>query len=243
MSEVEAIEVSSPQEFQKMPSEYKDLLTKSLMLHTEGELTGADDYALIFYPMAPNIYEKTVCFERGIEELRHYELGAAVLSDIGVDSSYMLKQKLSERNLYQTEGVQDIRNWAERALFSFIGEAVVMQHLEEWTKSSYKPIREMVKPVIKDEKVHIAHGYRITRDMCKTIEGKEQIQTALNRQWSIALDMFGTKESERSKLNLKWGLRQLSHEDARNKFIEYITPKLLDLGLTVPDHLKNRKII
>ncbi|MGR6872570.1 Phenylacetic acid catabolic protein [Pseudomonas sp. HK3] len=239
----EKVLVENPDQFFKMPKEYQELVIRQMMVHTEGELSGADDYIEIFYNMAPNAYEKQVCCERGAEEVHHYIRGQEVLSDIGVDSTYMLDTNLQDRDLYGTEAVKDIRSWPERALFSYLGEAAVLDQLIEMAESSYKPIADMAIPVIKEEKVHVAHGFRITREYCSTEEGKALIQDALARWWPVSLDVFGRSNSKRSKLYVEWGLRKHSNEDARQRFIAHAAPRLEELGLVVPDHKKDRKYL
>ena len=239
----ETIFVAGPSQFFNMPKEYQDLVIRQMMVHTEGELSGADDYIEIFYKMAPNAYEKKICCERGAEEVDHYIRGKDLLDQIGVDSSYMLETNLQDRDLYGTEAVKDIRSWPERALFSYLGEAAVLDQLMEMAESSYKPIADMAIPVIKEEKVHVAHGFRITREYCSTTEGKALIQEALERWWPISLDVFGRSDSKRSKMYIKWGLRKYSNEEARKRFINHMVPKLTELGLVVPDHTKNRKYL
>lgn len=235
--------VEGPEQFHQMPEEYKELVIKQMMVHTEGELSGADDYVELFYPMTQDAYEKKVCCERAQEEVDHYIRGAEVLADIGVDTSYMLDQKLEDRDLFATEAVKEINNWAERSLFSFLGEAAVLEMLKEMRESSYKPVADMCIPVIKDELVHVAHGYRIARAMCRTEEGRKEIQDALERMWPVTLDIFGRSDSKRSQAYLKWKLRKYSNEEARQRFIEITVPKLEKLGLTVPDHEANRKFL
>lgn len=240
---IESFSVETPEQFKQMPEEYRNLVVRQMMVHTEGELSGADDYIEIFYPMTNDPYEKQVCCDRAKEELEHYILGSKVLNDIGVDTSYMLDQKLEDRDLFGTEAVKEINSWAERALFSYLGETAVLEMLKEMAESSYKPIADMCVPVIKDENVHVAHGYRIVRSMCATDDGKSQIQDALARMWPVTLDIFGKSDSSRSKLYLKWRLRTKSNEEARNDFIALMTPKLESLGLTVPDKFENRKFL
>lgn len=232
--------VSGPGQFHEMPQEYRDLVVRQLLVHTEGELSGADDYVKIFYPMTDDAFEKKVCCERAVEETDHFLKGAKVLSDIGVDTQFMLRQSLSERNLYATDAVKNINNWAERALFSFLGEAAVLEILHEMAESSYLPIAEMCPGIIAEEKVHVAHGFRITREMCKTDSGKKKIQDALERWWPVTLDLFGKSDSKRSALYLKWGLRKFTNEQARQKFAATARPKLEALGLIVPQDTLNR---
>ncbi|WP_230939410.1 MULTISPECIES: Phenylacetic acid catabolic protein [Burkholderia cepacia complex] len=228
--------VRTPEDFRNMPDEYRALATHLMMVHTEGELTGADDYTQVFYNLAPNAYEKFVCCERAAEEVLHYELSAEVLAGLGVDTSAMLTQHFQERPYYANELVRGVRNWMERGIFSFLGEAVVLEHLLEFQESSYAPFGEIfVKQIIKDEHVHVAHGFRIIRDACGSDMGRQQAQQALDRLWPHILALFGRDESKRSALYVKWGLRKTTNGELRRHFVRKILPKLDALGLVVPE--------
>jgi len=228
-------EIKTPEEFTKMPKEYRDIAVHLMLVHTEGELTGADDYTQIFYNLAPDSYEKTVCCERAIEEIQHYQLGAQVLKDIGVDTNYMLTQTYLERPLYANELVRGVRNWSERGIFSWLGESVVLEHLLELKDCSYMPFSEIFnRQIIKDEHIHVAHGYRIIRDQCKSSSGLHDAQVAINRLWPHILGLFGHDASARSKLYRKWGFRKTSNNELRTEFVKKMTPKLNDLGLEIP---------
>jgi ring-1,2-phenylacetyl-CoA epoxidase subunit PaaA len=239
----EKIVVRDPEAFKAMPDEYQELLIHQLRAHTEGELTGADDYTEIFYPMAPSAFEKRVCCERAAEEMDHYIRGAQVLEGIGVDTAYMLKQRILEREHYRTEGVRRIQNWVGRALFSFIGEAAVLNIIEEMAESSYLPIAEMCVPVLMDEHGHVGHGYRICRELCRTEAGREQVQAGLPKAWAITLDLFGRSDSERSRRYVDWGLRKYTNEEARQRYIDQTVPRIEGLGLRVPDDTALRKFL
>jgi ring-1,2-phenylacetyl-CoA epoxidase subunit PaaA len=235
--------VEGPEQFERMPDEYKELAVHQMMAHTEGELSGADDYLELFYPMTDDPYEKKVCCERGAEEVDHFRKGAKVLADVGRDASFMMDVPLQERSLYATEAVKRIDNWAERGFFSMLGEAAVFDILKEMAESSYKPIADMCPGVIMEERVHVAHGLRIIRGLCQTPAGKQQAQGALLRWWSVALDVFGRSDSKRSRLYVKWRLRKYTNEQARIRFIEATVPKLQQLGLEVPDSSANRRFL
>jgi ring-1,2-phenylacetyl-CoA epoxidase subunit PaaA len=240
---MEAVCVETVDHLDDMPQIYRDLLVRQVMVHTEGELSGADDYVTLFYAMAPNAYEKRICCERAAEEVDHFMRGAKVLAEMGIDVSHLLEQDLSERKLYATEAVKDIRTWEERALFSFLGEAAVLDQLTEMAESSYRPLAAIFPKIIRDEHVHVAHGHRITRSYCKSDEGRAKIQTALATWWPRTLDLFGTSTSQRSRLNVEWGLRKYTNEEARNRFIAKTRPLLEGLGLDVPSDVEGRKFL
>ncbi|MET1506010.1 Phenylacetic acid catabolic protein [Burkholderia sola] len=229
-------EVKTPEDFRNMPDEYRQLATHLMLVHTEGELTGADDYTQVFYNLAPNAFEKFVCCERASEEVQHYQLSAAVLSDIGVDTNGMLEQHFQARPYYANELVRGVRTWMERGIFSFLGEAVVLEHLLEFQDCSYQPFSEIfVKQIIKDEHVHVAHGYRIVRDACATDAGRNEAQAAVDRLWPHVLALFGRDESRRSRLYVKWGLRKTMNGELRKSFVRKTVPRLQSLGLVVPE--------
>ncbi|PRC92789.1 Phenylacetic acid catabolic protein [Solimicrobium silvestre] len=229
--------VKTPEDFRQMPDEYQQLATRLMLIHTEGELTGADDYIQIFYNLAPNAFEKMICCERAAEEIQHYMLSAEVLEGIGVDTSFMLQQNFLERTNYSNEFVRGVKTWMERGIFSFIGEAVVLEHLLEFQQSSYKPFADIfAKQIIKDEHVHVAHGYRIIKDACETGSGLRDAQAALDRFWPHLMELFGHPLSERSRLYVKWGLRKTTNGELRERFITKTRPRLESLNLVMPEN-------
>lgn len=228
--------VKTPEDFRNMPEEYRELATRLMLVHTEGELTGADDYTQVFYNLAPNAYEKLICCERAAEEVQHYVLSAEVLDGIGISTEHMLEQHFLERPHYANELVRGVKTWMERGLFSFIGEAVVLEHLLEFQHSSYQPFADIfVKQIIKDEHVHVAHGYRIIKHACASEDGRAEAQIALDRLWPHLLALFGHAQSKRSLAYVKWGLRTTTNGELRQRFITKILPRLESLGLRVPE--------
>lgn len=235
--------VQTPEDFARMPEEYRSLVVHQMKVHTEGEATGSDDYARVFYPMTKDPYEKMICCRLAAEEMDHHLLGLDVLKGIGVDAAYMTKQDMKERKLFDNEVVKKIDTWAERGFFAFISEAAAFAQIEEFSQSSYKPIADMTEKILRDEKGHIAHGFRIVRDMCKSEAGKAEAQHALNRMWAATLDLFGRSDSARSAAYVRWGLRRLPNGEARRRFAAATRPKIEKLGLTVPPDDVNRKFV
>ncbi|HKR13379.1 MAG TPA: Phenylacetic acid catabolic protein [Pyrinomonadaceae bacterium] len=233
-STTSAIRVESPADLAKMPAAYQDLLRHQMLAHTEGELSGADDYLQVFLPLAPNVFEKKICCERAAEEYDHYLIGAAVLSDLGVETEYMVAQRLEDRSLYASPEIHRITSWAQRGVFSFLGEDAVLDHIKEMAQSSYVPWANSFETIIRDELIHVAHGKRIVRSFLESDEGRAEVQAAIDALWPLVLSLFGKPDSSRSKEYVHWGLRQRTNREARDKYVERIVPKLTAMGLTVP---------
>jgi ring-1,2-phenylacetyl-CoA epoxidase subunit PaaA len=226
--------VRTPEEFHRAPGDYQKLLISQVMINSEGELSGGDDYTMMFLPMAPNAEERQVCAERAAEEYDHYKLGKKVLADIGVDTTYMETQSLDERNLFGDQGLHTCTTWAERGVFSYIGEEAALLMISEFAGSSYKPWADAVRTIILDEKIHIAHGARVCRNLAVTEEGREQLQVALDRLWPTFIGVFGNPNSKRADLAVRYGLRQTTNAEARDQWIKIVSRRITNLGLRVP---------
>jgi ring-1,2-phenylacetyl-CoA epoxidase subunit PaaA len=236
-----ALVVSDAQALKEMPEGYQQLVIRMILVHIEGELTGADDYAGVFYKMAPNAYEKMICCQRAAEEVDHYMRGAVLLEEIGVDPSFMLKQQVNERTYFPSQMFRNINTWIERGFASLLGETAVLELMEELADCSYRPLANIFPDIIRDEKIHVAHGYRIVRDACRNPQGLVEAQETLNRYWPMVLDLFGRSESRRSHQFRQWGLRKTSNEELRQAFIVGMQPRLEKLGLKTPPNDLNRQ--
>jgi ring-1,2-phenylacetyl-CoA epoxidase subunit PaaA len=232
--EDEEVVVRTPEEFRRMPKDYQKLLISQITINTEGELSGGDDYAQVLLPLAPNTEERQVCAERAAEEYDHYKLGKRVLAELGVDTSYMETQTLQERALFADERLHTCTTWAERGIFSYFGEEAVLLMIREFAESSYKPWADAVRTIILDEKIHIAHGARVCRNVAATEGGQEQLQAALDRLWPTFEGVFGSPFSERSKLAVRYRLRKTTNGEALELYRSRMATRIENLGLQMP---------
>ncbi|MFE3887128.1 Phenylacetic acid catabolic protein [Streptomyces lydicus] len=231
----EEVVVRTPEEFHRMPRDYQKILVSQITINTEGELSGGDDYALMFLPLAPTSEERQVCAERAAEEYDHYKIGKRVLADLGIDTTYMESQSLAERTLFADERMHSCTTWAERGIYSYIGEETAMVMLREFAESSYRPWAEAVRTIILDEKIHIAHGARVCRNLAVSEEGREQLQAALDRLWPMFVGIFGSPHTKRSKLAVRYGLRRTTNGEAIELWRQKATERVAHLGLRVPE--------
>ena len=231
----EEVVVRTPEEFARMPRDYRKILISQITINTEGELSGGDDYSLMFLPLAPTAEERQVCAERAAEEYDHYKIGKRILADIGIDTTYMETQAMEERTLFADKRMHSCKTWAERGVYSYIGEETAMVMIREFAESSYKPWAEAVRTIILDEKIHIAHGARVCRNLAQTEEGRAELQVALDRLWPMFVGIFGSANTERSKLAVRYGLRRTTNGEAQALWREKVQPRIENLGLRMPD--------
>ncbi len=230
----EVVVVRTQDEFEAMPDDYRRILISQIMINTEGELSGGDDYALMWVPLAPSAEERQVCVELAAEEYDHYKIGKRVLAEIGVDTTYMETQSMAERDLFADDRLHECTTWAERGIYSYIGEESALLMIREFAHSSYKPWADAVRTIAIDEKTHVAHGARICRTLARSEEGREQLQVALEGLWDTFVGVFGNPRSRRSELAVRYGLRQTTNAEARAEWLEIVGDRIENLGLTLP---------
>ncbi|MBO1913026.1 phenylacetate-CoA oxygenase subunit PaaI, partial [Microvirga sp. 3-52] len=92
-----------------------------------------------------------------------------------------------------------------------------------------------------EEVFHAQHGESIILALVEgTAEQKEMIQEALNRWWEALLMFFGpaskeTTGSSKQDLTIKYKIRTKTNEEFRQLFFDKYIPRILSLGLTIPD--------
>jgi ring-1,2-phenylacetyl-CoA epoxidase subunit PaaA len=233
------IVVEGPDELARMPEEYRRVLLHQMLAHTEGELMGVAEYLRIAH-VAPNAREKMYCYEGARDEMSHYIDSAAVVAAAGVDTTYMLEQGAA-RAAYPQDWLADKTTWAERGITSYLAEWGALEIIKEMAESSYRPWAAIMPGIIADETRHTEHGRRITEEALASPNGRDAVRRALDRMWPEVLDMFGRSGSERAARAVRWGIRVLDNEAARQRFASAARAALRDLDLQPPaDHLNRR---
>jgi ring-1,2-phenylacetyl-CoA epoxidase subunit PaaA len=68
-----------------------------------------------------------------------------------------------------------------------------------------------------------------------TAQQRAMIQEALDRWWGPLMQMHGPR-SERSKdRDIHWKIKAKTSEELRQEFLSIYVPRILELGLTLPD--------
>jgi ring-1,2-phenylacetyl-CoA epoxidase subunit PaaA len=66
---------------------------------------------------------------------------------------------------------------------------------------------------------------------------REMVQESVNRWWWPSLMMFGPHDgqSQHGAQNARWGIKRISNDDLRQKFVDATVPQARVLGITLPD--------
>lgn len=226
-------------DFEKMDTEYRDLLGRLLAIQADCEIGGPHLYVEKMLPGAPTKLDQLIVARTAAEEIDHYRKFAHLAGDIGVDVSFVLSWPNQKRYLETFRG--EITTWEDFAVFGFLIDRVGRYQLEEFIGCSYAPIDPILPDIINEELGHIDYGATKTKELlAKGDEAREKVQKALNYWYVKALDMFGRTDSKRSERFCYWGIKRRTNGQAREAYIKEVKPLIEAMGLQVPDPNKGR---
>jgi len=226
-------------DFDHMPREYKELLTRVLTIQADCEIGGPHVYCerwLLRAPTADDMHRLSRIIG---EEIDHFRKMDRLLKDIHGDATHLLYKDNSERYLDAFK-VTEVPTWADVAVFCFLVDRVGKYQVMEFVDSTYLPLNEALPGIISEEVGHIGYGHVKMKELCGDGKGRREAQEALNRWYPLALDMFGRSESRRSERYIEWGLKRRTNGESRSAYIEEVEPLIVELGLDVPDEKKGR---
>ncbi len=92
--------------------------------------------------------------------------------------------------------------------------------------------------ICKEESFHQRQGFgSLMTQMSGTQAQREMVQESVNRWWWPVLAMFGPPDSDspHSAQGMRWGIKRISNDDLRQKFVDATVPQAKVLGVTLPD--------
>jgi ring-1,2-phenylacetyl-CoA epoxidase subunit PaaA len=232
----------TPKDFQKMPDEYRHLLTRLLTIQADCEIGGPHIYVDHWTLRAPTVDDQWKVAKIATEEIDHCRKMLRLLELIGLDRTDILTRPRSKREVDAFK--EDMPTWADFAAFGFLIDKVGEYQLDEMISSSYLPIDDYLPTILREEKGHVAYGEQQLEKLVQSgDDGKAQAQAAVSRWYIVGLDMFGLSGSARTERYIEWGLKRRTNEEARRQYIAEMEPKIAALGLVVPDRLEGRKYL
>lgn len=229
-------------DFPEMPPEYRELLTRVLTIQADCEIGGPRVYAERWLLRAPSADDMHRLSRIVGEEIDHFRRFNRLLNEIHADATPLLWRDNSERYLDAFK-VSQVPAWADVAVFCFLIDRVGKYQVEEFIDSTYLPLAQVLPGILGEEAGHIAYGHSKMNELCGDSKGRDEAQSALNRWYPLALDMFGRSESRRSERYIEWGLKRRTNSEARRAYIEEVAPLIEALGLDVPDEKRGRKYL
>ncbi|HYM83796.1 MAG TPA: 1,2-phenylacetyl-CoA epoxidase subunit PaaA [Candidatus Dormibacteraeota bacterium] len=218
-----------------MPDEYRTAVLRFVEMHANSELMGVlpeRDWIM----RAPTLRRKLALTAKIQDEVGHAQLLYRVAEDLGKSREAMIEDLLAGKTKFHNVFHYPTRTWADIGIIAWLVDAAAIVAQQALRDSSYAPYARTMRKICWEESVHIMHGRDVVVTMVNgTAEQRAMVQEALDRWWGPLMQMHGPRSPREKDRDLFWRIKAKTSEELRQEFLSIYVPRLLELGLTIPD--------
>ena len=164
----------------------------------------------------------------------------AAAETLGVDRADLLDMLHNGRQKYSSIFNYPTLTWADMGAIGWLVDGAAIVNQVPLCRCSYGPYARAMVRVCKEESFHQRQGFEILHTLSHgTAAQHAMAQDAVDRWWWPSLMMFGPPDTARpppnSAQSMAWGIKRLSNDDLRQRFVDMTVPQAEALGLTLPD--------
>ncbi|WP_028785108.1 1,2-phenylacetyl-CoA epoxidase subunit PaaA [Thalassobacillus devorans] len=227
-----------------MPDDYRMTLIKLISMHGISEIMGALPEKE-WVPKAPSLRRKLGIMAKVQDEMGHGQLLLRVAEDLmkplGKTREEIMQDLFRGDLKFHNVFHMPAPTWGDAGLIGWLvdGAAIITQ--TNMLKASYGPYARALKRICAEEVFHAQHGEAIIMALAEgTEEQRSLIQDAIDRWWESLLMFFGpassnTTGTSKQDTTIKYRIRTKTNEELRQAFLDKYIPRVLSLGLTIPD--------
>jgi len=232
---IDADQKIEPQDW--MPEAYRRTLVRQISQHAHSEIIGMQPEGN-WISRAPSLKRKAILLAKVQDEGGHglYLYSAAETLGVGrdalLDALHTGKAKYSSIFNYPT------LQWADVGVIGWLVDGAAIMNQVPICRCSYGPYARAMVRICKEESFHQRQGFEsLMVQMQGTPEQRAMVQDAVNRWWWPVLAMFGPPDADSANTaqGMRWGIKRISNDDLRQKFVDATVPQAAVLGVTLPD--------
>jgi ring-1,2-phenylacetyl-CoA epoxidase subunit PaaA len=220
-----------------MPKEYRRQLIRMIEQHAHSEIIGALPEGT-WITRAPGFKRKLALMAKVQDEVGHAQLLYSAAETLGKPREEMINDLISGKSKYSNVFNYPAKTWADVAVIGWLIDAAAIVNQLANSKGSYGPYCRALERICYEESFHLKQGHDNSVYLATGTEyQKQMVQDALNRWWRPVIHFFGPPDSEsiHSEKLTKWKVKMQTNDQMRFKFFDMYVPKILEIGLTIPD--------
>jgi len=220
-----------------MPEAYRKTLVRQISQHAHSEIVGMLPEGN-WISRAPSLKRKAILIAKVQDEGGHGQYLYSAAETLGVSRADLLDALHSGKAKYSSIFNYPTLNWADVGTIGWLVDGAAIMNQVPLCRCSYGPYSRAMIRVCKEESFHQRQGYEALLVMMRgTDEQKAMVQDSVNRWWWKCLAMFGPPDADspHSAQGMRWGIKRVSNDDLRQKFIDATVPQAKVLGITLPD--------
>jgi ring-1,2-phenylacetyl-CoA epoxidase subunit PaaA len=220
-----------------MPGAYRNTLLRQISQHAHSEIVGMLPEGN-WISRAPSLKRKAILLAKVQDEGGHGLYLYSAAETLGTSRDSMLDALHTGKAKYSSIFNYPTLTWADVGTIGWLVDGAAIMNQVPICRCSYGPYARAMIRICKEESFHQRQGFENLLTMMKgTPSQREMVQDAVNRWWWPVLAMFGPPDgdSPNSALGMRWGIKRISNDDLRQKFVDATVPQAQILGVTLPD--------
>ena len=221
-----------------MPENYRKTLLRQISQHAHSEIVGMLPEGN-WIGRAPTLKRKAILLAKVQDEGGHGLYLYAAAETLGQSRDEMLAALHSGKAKYSSIFNYPTLTWADIGVIGWLVDGAAIMNQVPICRCSYAPYARAMIRICREESFHQRQGYDSLLVMMQngTPAQKAMVQDAVDRWWWPCLMMFGPPDdqSPNSAQGMRWGIKRVSNDTLRQKFVDATVQQAQVLGVTLPD--------
>jgi ring-1,2-phenylacetyl-CoA epoxidase subunit PaaA len=221
-----------------MPEHYRKTLTRQISQHAHSEFVGMLPEGN-WLTRAPTLKRKAILLAKVQDEAGHGLYLYAAAETLGSSRDQLLDALHTGKAKYSSIFNYPTLTWADVGVIGWLVDGAAIMNQVPLCRCSYAPYARAMIRICREESFHQRQGFESLLVMMQqgTAAQRAMVQDAVNRWWWPSIMMFGPPDdqSPNSAQSMRWGIKRISNDDLRQKFIDATVEQAKVLGVTLPD--------
>ncbi len=220
-----------------MPEAYRKTLVRQISQHAHSEIIGMQPEGN-WISRAPSLKRKAILLAKVQDEAGHGLYLYASAETLGTSRDQMLDALHTGKAKYSSIFNYPTLTWADTGVVGWLVDGAAIMNQVPLCRCSYGPYARAMVRICKEESFHQRQGYESLLTMVRgTPAQKAMVQEAVNRWWWPVLAMFGPPDSDSPNTgqSMRWGIKRISNDELRQRFVDAAVPQAQVLGVSLPD--------
>lgn len=221
-----------------MPDHYRKTLVRQISQHAHSEIVGMLPEGN-WIGRAPTLKRKAILLAKVQDEGGHGLYLYSAAETLGTSRDQMLHALHTGKAKYSSIFNYPTLTWADVGVIGWLVDGAAIMNQVPLCRCSYGPYARAMVRVCREESFHQRQGYESLLVMMQkgTDAQRAMVQDAVNRWWWPSLMMFGPPDdqSPNSAQSMRWGIKRISNDELRQKFVDATVQQAQVLGVTLPD--------
>jgi ring-1,2-phenylacetyl-CoA epoxidase subunit PaaA len=221
-----------------MPEHYRKTLVRQISQHAHSEIVGMLPEGN-WITRAPTLKRKAILLAKVQDEGGHGLYLYAAAETLGTSRDQMIEALHSGKAKYSSIFNYPTLSWADVGVIGWLVDGAAIMNQVPLCRCSYAPYARAMVRVCREESFHQRQGFDALHVMMTrgTEAQRAMVQDAVDRWWWPSLMMFGPPDAEspHSAQSMRWGIKRVSNDELRQKFVDACVEQAAVLGVTLPD--------